>query len=61
VLGIIVAGLVLGEAAILGPDQFAWRLLCVVAFVPLLLVTRIVSVRELSTLGSVLSGGRIGR
>ncbi len=61
VLGIIVAGLVLGEAAILGPDQFAWRLLCVVAFVPLLLVTRIVSVRELSTPGSVLSGGRIGR
>lgn len=58
-LGILVLALVLAEAAILGPDLLAWRALCVVAFVPLLLVSRIVSFRELSTLGSVLSGGRM--
>ncbi len=44
----LVLGLVLAEAAVLGPDLFVWRLVCAVAYVPLLLVARVVSMHELA-------------
>lgn len=59
-LAILAIGLILSETAIFGPDTLAWRTVCVVAFVPILLLARIVSLRELGALGSVVTGGRIG-
>ena len=59
-IAILLVGIGLAEASILGPDLVAWRALCVVAFVPLLLLGRVVSMREIATVGTVVSGGRIG-
>jgi O-antigen/teichoic acid export membrane protein len=56
----LILGFVLGEAALLGPDLLIWRIACFVAYVPLLLLARVVSFDELSSLASVLSRGRIG-
>jgi len=47
VVGSFVLGLGLAAAALAGPDSLLWRLGCVVVYVPLLLVLRLVRLEEL--------------
>jgi O-antigen/teichoic acid export membrane protein len=45
----------LSAAALLGPDHIAWRLACVAAYPPLLLATRVLTIRQLGAVRRALT------
>ena len=48
----LVIGFVLGEAAVLGPDLLAWRLLCFAAYLPTLLALRVIGRNEMARIAA---------
>ena len=48
----LVIGFVLGEAAVLGPDMLAWRLLCFAAYLPTLLALRVIGRNEMARIAA---------
>ncbi len=47
-------GFALAMASLLGPDLFVWRLACIVAYIPMLMALRVVSVADVRALRTVL-------
>ncbi|MGH2383701.1 MAG: hypothetical protein ACRDGB_01425, partial [Candidatus Limnocylindria bacterium] len=48
-VAIVILAAGLSAAALLGPDHAAWRVGCIVAYVPLLVVLRIVDLAQFSS------------